>query len=59
MWQAAVEEWKKDENTQKALKISEKEKFKAAMVAWKAANGRGSDVGMVEVLQKLQYPSWQ
>lgn len=40
MWQAAVEEWKKDENTRKALKISETEKFKAAMAAWKAANGR-------------------
>jgi hypothetical protein len=31
MWQAAMEEWKKNENARKALKTSETEKFKAAM----------------------------
>ena len=45
IWQAAVEEWKKQEKAQKALKISETEKFKVAMAAWKAANVRGHGHG--------------
>jgi hypothetical protein len=45
IWQAAVEEWKEAEKTRKELKISETEKFKVAMAAWKAANGRGNGRG--------------